>query len=71
MKNMKNQTHKLLTTLTLFTVLGTAAACSPTVRVETPDKPITINLNVNISHEIRVRVDKDLENTFDKNSSIF
>lgn len=48
-----------------------STACSPTVRVETPDKPITINMNINISHEIRVKVDKDLENTFDKNSSIF
>lgn len=60
--------------LILSCVLATgllSAACSPTVRVETPDKPITINMNINISHEIRVKVDKDLENTFDKNESIF
>ncbi|MBM3617069.1 MAG: YnbE family lipoprotein [Alphaproteobacteria bacterium] len=48
-----------------------SAACSPTVKVETPDKPITINMNINISHEIRMKVDKDLENTFEKNESIF
>ena len=36
-------------------------ACQPTVKVEAPDKPIVINLNVNISHEIRVKVDRDLE----------
>lgn len=52
-------------------VLAGASACTPTVRVETPDKPITINLNVNISHEIRVKVDRDLESTFDQNSAIF
>ena len=52
-------------------LLAGASACTPTVKVETPDKPITINLNVNISHEIRVKVDKDLENTFDENSAIF
>lgn len=51
--------------------LGAASGCTPTVKVETPDKPITINLNVNISHEIRVKVDKDLENAFDENSPIF
>lgn len=54
-----------------FAAVLLSAACSPTVKVETPDKPITINMNINISHEIRVKVDKDLENAFDKNSSIF
>lgn len=60
--------------IVLGCALGAAlvsSACTPTVKVETPDKPITINMNINISHEIRVKVDKDLENTFDKNSSIF
>ena len=32
-------------------------ACTPTVKVAT-DEPITINLNVNIHHEILVKVDK-------------
>ena len=55
----------------LFGLAAFASACTPTVKVETPDKPITINLNVNISHEIRVKVDKDLEEVFDENSNIF
>lgn len=55
----------------LFIAILFFTACSPTVKVETPDKPITINMNINISHEIRVKMDKDLENTFDQNSSIF
>lgn len=57
--------------LMLIALPALVAACSPTVKVEAPDKPITINLNVNISHEIRVKVDKDLESAFDKNSGIF
>ena len=61
----------LLTTGAAVVAATGASACTPTVKVETPDKPITINLNVNISHEIRVKVDKDLENTFDENSAIF
>lgn len=61
----------LFSTSAVVAVLAGSSACTPTVRVETPDKPITINLNVNISHEIRVKVDKDLENTFDENSAIF
>ncbi len=34
------------------------AACEPTVRVEAPKEPITINLNVKIDAEIRVRLEE-------------
>lgn len=46
-------------------------ACTPTVRVEAPTKPITINLNVRIEHEIRVRVDRDLDDIFAADSGLF
>lgn len=46
-------------------------SCSPTVKVEAPDKPITINLNVKIEHEIRIKVDKDLEDVFSDDSGLF
>ncbi len=45
--------------------------CSPTVKVEAPDKPIEINLNVKIEHEIRLQVDKDLEDLFEEDSDVF
>ena len=46
--------------------------CSPTVKVEPPEKPITINLNVKIEHEIRVKVEKDLEEgVFGEDSELF
>ena len=45
--------------------------CSPTVKVEPPDEPITINLNVKIEHEIRVKVDKELEDVFSEDSGLF
>jgi hypothetical protein len=59
--------------LALLAALGIAglAACTPKVQVEAPKEPITINLNVKIEHEIRVKVDKDLENLFDENEDIF
>ena len=47
------------------------AACTPTVKVEAPKEPITINLNIKIEHEIRVKVDEDLENLFDEDDDIF
>jgi len=46
-------------------------ACTPTVRVEAPSEPITINLNVKIEHEIRVRVERDLEDLFDEEKGLF
>jgi len=45
-------------------------ACTPTVKVAT-DEPITINLNVNIKHEIVVRVDRELDGLFDDDSDLF
>jgi len=43
------------------------AACQPTVKVEAPDKPIEINLNVNIKLEIQ----KDVKQAIAKNKDIF
>jgi hypothetical protein len=68
---MTQDIRKWLLVSGLCVAMAANAACTPTVKVETPDKPITINLNVNISHEIRVKVDKDLEDAFDDNSAIF
>jgi CxxC motif-containing protein len=45
-------------------------ACAHTVRVETKE-PITININVKIDHEIRVKVDKELDNIFSEDSNLF
>ena len=47
------------------------AACTPTVKFEMPDKPIEINLNVKIEHEIRVKVDKELDDMFKDDSELF
>lgn len=47
------------------------AACSPTVRLEAPEKPIEINMTVNIKHEILVKVEKEVEQLFDANKGLF
>ena len=47
------------------------AACSPTVKVQAPDKPIEINLNVRIEQEVRVKIDRQLDDIFDKNPALF
>jgi hypothetical protein len=47
-----------------------APGCTPRVMVEAPKEPIVINMNVKIEHEIRVRVDKDLDAMFE-NKDLF
>jgi hypothetical protein len=47
------------------------AACAPTVKLEAPDKPIEINLNVNIEHRVKVEIDKDVRQTINQRKDIF
>jgi hypothetical protein len=60
----------LATSATLAMSIVVMSACTPTVKVAT-DEPITINLNVNIKHEILVKVDKQLDSVFSEQSGIF
>jgi hypothetical protein len=47
------------------------SACTPTVQVAAPDRPIEINLNVRIDQEIRVRLDREVEDLIADNPDIF
>ncbi len=71
MRQVFNKTLSGSLAVLLLSCVFSLAACSPTVKVETPDKPITINLNIKIEHEIRVKVDKDLEDVFSDDSGLF
>lgn len=48
-----------------------AAACTPRVEIAPPSEPITINLNVKIEHEIRIKVDKQLDKVLSEESGLF
>lgn len=45
--------------------------CTPTVKVEAPQEPITINMNIKIDHEVRVKVDRELDSVLTKDSELF
>ena len=47
------------------------AACTPTVKIEPPDKPIQINLNVKIDQEVRVKLDDSVEDLISSNPDLF
>lgn len=51
--------------------LVSLAACTPTVQIATPDKPIEINLNIRIEQEVRVRVERDLERAILDDPALF
>jgi hypothetical protein len=55
----------------LVVVALIAGGCSPTVRIEAPDKPIVINMNVKIEQEVRVRVEKEVDSLAKSNPGIF
>jgi hypothetical protein len=48
-----------------------ATGCTPTVKLEAPDKPIEINMNIKIEQEVRVRVERDLDKEIMANPDLF
>lgn len=48
-----------------------AGACTPTVKLEAPDKPITINLNVKIEQEVRILLEPEVEELIADNPDLF
>ncbi len=54
-----------------FALVTLLAACTPTVQVQAPDKPIEINLNVKIEQHVRVSIEKDVSQSIKKNKDIF
>lgn len=46
-------------------------ACQPTVRVEAPKEPITINLNVRIDAEVKVKLEEQAEKDIRNEPDIF
>ena len=46
-------------------------ACEPRVKVEAPEKPIEINLNLKIDHEVRIKLDKEIDQLITKNPELF
>ncbi len=53
-------------------VLGAGAmALSACVSVTAPDKPIVIELNINIKHELIVQLAEDAKKTMDQHGEIF
>lgn len=55
----------------LAAACGLIAACQPTVRVEAPKEPITINLNVKLDAEVRLKLEEQAREEVEANPDIF
>ena len=47
------------------------AACQPTVKVEAPPEPITINLNIKLDAEVRLKIEEQAKEDIEANPDIF
>jgi len=57
-------------------VLGVAAivglsACSPTVKLQAPEEPIRFDVNINITEQKRLEIDRELLELIRRNPSLF
>lgn len=69
LSNMLN--NMLPDKIALLLVTAMLAACTPTVQVQAPDKPIEINLNVKIEQHVKVEIQQDARKVIAKNKDIF
>lgn len=52
-------------------VMIVATAACATVKVQAPDRPIEINMNVNIKQEVLIKMDKEIQDLIANNPDIF
>ena len=67
----KRNGRRVMALLASIFVASSMAACTPTVKIEAPDEPIEINLNIKIEQEVRIRLDKEVEDLIGDNPDIF
>lgn len=63
--------HWPLKLATVFMVTAALTACSPTVKLQAPDKPIRFDVNVNVTQEVRIKIDEQLLEAFKANPELF
>lgn len=65
---MKRADLKTMRRTTTMILAGATGAC---VNVTAPDKPIVINLNINVTQEVVYRLDSEAKSLIQQNPGIF
>lgn len=71
---MSLRTHPIRSSLLLAAagLLGLLVpACQPTVKVQAPQEPITINLNIKLDADVRLKIEEKAQEDIAKNPDIF
>lgn len=66
-----NLSPKYLAAPILLAILAPLAACQPAVKVEAPEEPITINLNIKLDADVRLRLEEEAREDIEANPDIF
>jgi len=67
-KQARRTTFNVMRRTMMILLAGGTAAC---VNVSAPDKPIVINLNINVTQEVVYRLDNDAKSLIKQNPGIF
>lgn len=59
---------RVMRRLLIFPLAALAAGC---IQVKAPEKPIEINLNVNVRQEVLVRLQRDAQTLIEENPELF
>jgi hypothetical protein len=57
--------------LLMAALVAATVACQPTVRMEAPKEPITINLNIKLDAEVRVKLEEAAKQDIQANPGVF
>ena len=64
--------RRLLTARAVLLAAGLAlAACQPSLQLKAPDKPIVINLNIKIEREVRIKIEREVEDLLRDRKDLF
>ena len=51
--------------------VGVMASCTPTVKVQAPQEPITINLNIKLDADVRVKLEEQAKEDVASHPDLF
>ncbi len=71
MRKIDQMTNTIRVTVILILCCLVITACAPTVKLEAPQEPITINLNIKLDADIRVKLEEEAKKDIAANPGIF
>ncbi|MBK7363691.1 MAG: YnbE family lipoprotein [Nitrosomonas sp.] len=71
MHNIIRLGDQVLAVALLSLLVMMIVACTPTVKVESPQEPITINLNIKLDADIRVKLEEEAKKDIAANPDVF